>query len=111
MLLIGDLGDRMHAYRYPEQNEIEEKCNCFSECVMTLQGGLLIFPSGLHKMDKSLPKLNLLSILYKPPDINPLYITIHSEWIRADLLSVILAASETTTEALHLVSEFNYNII
>lgn len=57
-------------------------------------------------MDKSLPKLNVLSILYKPPDTNPLYITIHPEWIRADLLSVNLVTSETTMEALYLVAEF-----
>lgn len=44
VLLIGDLGDRMRAYRYPEQNEIEEKCNCFCECVMALQGGITHFP-------------------------------------------------------------------
>lgn len=82
---------------------------------MTLQGvggGLLISPSGLHKMDKSVPKLNVLSILYKPPDINP---SIHQHtfppWIRADLLSGNLAVSPTTMEALHLVAEFNYNVI
>lgn len=91
------------------------KCNCFCESVWWRcreRGGLFISPSGLHKMDKSVPKLNVLSILHKPPDINP---SIHHHtfppWIRADLLSGNLVVSWATVEALHLVAEFNYTII
>lgn len=57
-------------------------------------------------MDKSLQTLNMLSMLYKPPDTNPLYIHIDPRWIRAALLSVILIASETTMEALYLMAGF-----
>lgn len=46
-------------------------------------------------MVKSLPTLNVLSILYKPPDTSPLYIYKCPQWIRTDLLSVNLIASET----------------
>lgn len=57
-------------------------------------------------MDKSLQTLNMLSMLYKPPDTNPLYIHIDPRWMRAALLSVILIASETTMEALYLMAGF-----
>lgn len=56
-------------------------------------------------MDKSLPKLSVLSIVYKLPDINPLYITIHSKWMRTDLLCGNRVASEITMEALRQVAE------
>lgn len=57
-------------------------------------------------MDKSLPTLNMLSTLYKPPDTNPLYIHKHHQWIRTDLFSLNLIASETTMEALYFMAEF-----
>lgn len=47
-------------------------------CVRWRYWGLLPFLSGLQQMDKSLPTLNMLSILNKPPDTNPLYIHITS---------------------------------
>lgn len=37
MVLIGDLGDKMCAYSYPEQDEIEENV-IVSACAMTLLG-------------------------------------------------------------------------
>lgn len=58
-------------------------------------------------MDKPLPKLSVLSILYKPPETNPPHVSIHSEWIRARLLSVNLVASETRMEALYLLGRIS----
>lgn len=102
-------GDEICAYSYLEQNEIEENI-IVSVCVHWRYWGLLTFLSGLHNMDKSFPTLNMLSILYKPPDTNPLYIHIHPQWIRTDLLSVNLSASETK-QALrkHFISWQNFN--
>lgn len=62
-------------------------------------------------MDKCVPKLNVLSIFYNPPDINP---SIHQHtppWIRADLLPGNLLVSRLTMEALHLVLELNYDSV
>lgn len=55
--------------------------------------GLLTFLPGLHKMDKSPPSLNMLSILKQPPDTNPPYIHPHP----AELFSVNLTNHGSTS--------------
>lgn len=100
-LLIDDLGDKMWAAGYRELNWGWWKCNCF--CVRRCYWGLLPVLSGLLGLDKSLHSLNMLSILYKPPDTNPLYVHIHPPWIRAALLwFLIRSESKKQLAALYL---------
>lgn len=62
--------------------------------------GILTFLWGLHKMDKSFPSLNMLSILHKAPR-HPLYNHRHPQCIRT-LCKCCSIRKITTMEALYL---------
>ena len=88
---------------------LRKKCNCLCVCHDDT-GGLLTFLSGLHKKDKSLPTLNVLSRLHNPPHTNPLCIHTRPLWIRADLFTVDLTASQTKKQLWkHFILWQNFN--
>lgn len=59
-------------------------------CAQWRYWGILTFLSGLHKMDKSFPSLNMLSILNKAPR-HPLYNHRHPQCIRTQFFVNLVA--------------------
>lgn len=59
-------------------------------CAQWRYWGILTFLSGLHKMDKSFPSLNMLSILHKAPR-HPLYNHRHPQCIRTQFFVNLVA--------------------